>query len=325
MRHTHPLSGLAALSLTALAAVTTGAATASADDPYVTPVRSRMPTFSAAVMSGSTLHRDGTRIETGIEGVGTYVNLRGDLLVATTRGRLVSWRDGDVDAVGLFRRRNGVRLVADRTARYAAIVKGTCDAGRQRIRVYDKRADRVILKKRVRMTECSRLRLDTEAVYYVNGDRLMRLDLDDATLREVPVDGAGSFADAVAEHVVLFEPGGAYVRPVDDLSSGGRLSLAADYVSPNLHWSAALEQGLTIDNTTRKPVRPAMRVPKSKKYRVDVHGWVGPDTIAYAAQRRGGARVALYECDATQSTCERVVNVPARRLVEPGLWYPSSE
>lgn len=300
----------------------TSPAGAAPPDPYVTPVPSRMPTFSAVVMAGSAVYRDGTRIETGIEDVATYVNLRGELLVATTDGRLVSWRTGRTREVGRFKPRVGVRLVADRTSRYAAIVRGTCDRGRQHVRVYDRREREVVLAGFPRMTDCSRLALDSEALYYPRGESVVRLDLETGEERVLVLDDAEWFEDVVAEHLVLFRPGGAYVRPVDDLASGGRLSLAADHVSPNLHWSAGLEQGLTIDNTTRTPVRPVMRVPGWRRHRVDVHGWVGPDTIAYAATRKGGRRVALYECDATQSTCERVVAAPTRHLVEPGGWLP---
>ncbi len=324
MTHLQLRRGLAALSVSLLIAIvgsSTSPAAASAPDPYVEPVLTRMPTFSAVVMTGSTVHHDGTKRDTGIRDVATYVNLRGRLLVATTDGRLVSWRNGHTHRVARFKVEEGVRIVTDRTSRYAAIVRGTCYDGRQHVRVYDRRADKIVLEGFPTMSDCSGLTVDSGALYYPRGDQLVRLGLDDGEEQLIDVD-PDDVSDVVADHLLMFEPGGAYVRPIDDLSSGGRLSLAADYLSPNLHWSAALEQGLTIDNTTRKPVSPAMRVPKWKKWRVDVHGWVGPDTIAYDAARRGGKRVAVYECDATQSSCEKVINAPTRHLVQPGGWYP---
>ncbi|CAN5381751.1 hypothetical protein BH11ACT8_BH11ACT8_13440 [soil metagenome] len=290
----------------------------------VTPVEVEMTAFAPVAMVGSTVYRDGTRVDTGIDDVATYVNLQGALLVATAPGRLRLWRDDRVRAAGRFCPEGGIRIFTDRTSRYAAVLDSCAGAG-PRIRVYDSATGRYLLERPTTTEGSTHFFLDTDALYLATDERLVRVDLATGAQRRIAVRDPGALEDVVAGHLVLFQPGGARLVPVDRDAGGvdGRLTLLADVVSPGLHWGVALEQGLVVDNSTRREISP-LPLPGVRRVSYHPYGWVGPDTISFESDPARHHHV-IHSCQVAEGTCEQVVDAPTSGLVPVGGWTPFAD
>lgn len=296
--------------------------------PGVTPIDVDMPTFAPVGMVGSMLFRRGGPVDTGIADVATYVNLRGTILVATTGGRLVTWHRGQVDEVGSFDRDASLQILTDRAASRAAILSDYVDDV-PLIRVFDLATGRIVRELR-QPAGATNLVLDTAALYYrvatrgVRAETLFRVDVATGRTREVEVDKARWFQDAVADHLVVFAPGGAHVRPLDDLTGGGRITLTGELLSPNLRWSVGPEGAYVADNTTRRLVRPDLPLPRHGDLEVEPYGWVGPDTVAFGSVLPDDS-LDVSTCDVARGTCRPGFTIPSQGLVTPGYWSPRAE
>lgn len=274
-----------------------------------------MPTVRPVAMVGSAVYGGAHGpVDTGIAHVATYLQLRDSLLVADSRGRVWSWRQGTTRRVGLFTPADGISMVADPTLRTAA----WWSRG-HRVSVFDSAATRMVATLPP-PRDSVQLFLGRSAAYLAGADRVTQVEFRSGHARTTRFAGALGVDAVVGGHaLVVPDGGGDYLRPLATSSGGVQLPLGYDRVSPDLRFAVfGEERAAARDLAAHRPI--PLHLPHHPNAKVSFYGWVGPDTAAYESVEARGE--SLFSCDLAVGTCRQTARGIPQPIIGPAGWTP---